>query len=120
MIQRLQIGARLSGAVIANGTAWLSGQVPADGTADIREQTRSVLSKIDGLLQAAGSDKSRVLNAVIYLNDVNDFAAMNEIWEAWVAPGLPPARTTVQATLANPSFKVEITVVALVTQADRG
>lgn len=120
MIQRLQVGTRLSGAVISGGIAYLSGQVPADATADIRDQTRSVLARIDALLQAAGTDKTKVLSAVIYLTDIGNFAAMNEIWEKWIAAGLPPSRTTVEAKLANPAYLIEITVVATGATPDEG
>ena len=83
-----------------------------DPKADIREQTRSVLAQIDRLLEEAGTDKTRILSATIYLADMGDYAAMNEVWDAWVPQGETPARATVQARLANASYRVEIQAVA--------
>jgi len=111
-IQRLQVGSRLAGAVVHNGLVYLSGQVPDDGTADITGQTQQVLRKMDQLLKEAGSDKSKLLWAQIFLPDMKDFAAMNGVWEKWVAPGQPPARATVEAKLANATYKVEIMATA--------
>ena len=111
-IQRLQVGSRLAGAVVHNGLVYLSGQVPDDGTADITAQTQQVLRKMDQLLKEAGSDKSKLLWAQIFLPDMKDFAAMNGVWEKWVAPGQPPARATVEAKLANATYKVEIMATA--------
>jgi enamine deaminase RidA (YjgF/YER057c/UK114 family) len=111
-IQRLQVGKRLSGAVIHNGLVYLAGQVPDDGTKDVGGQTQEVLDKIDALLREAGSDKTKVLSAQIFLPDMKDFAAMNAVWEKWVVAGKTPARATVEAKLANPTFKVEIMATA--------
>ena len=111
-IQRLQVGKRLSGAVIHNGLVYLAGQVPNDGTKDITGQTQEVLDKIDALLREAGSDKTKVLSAQIWLPDMKDFAAMNAVWEKWVPAGQAPARATVEANLANPAYKVEIMATA--------
>jgi enamine deaminase RidA (YjgF/YER057c/UK114 family) len=111
-IQRLQVGKRLSGAVIHNGLVYLAGQVPSDGTKDIAGQTQEVLDKIDALLREAGSDKTKVLSAQIYLPDMKDFAAMNAVWEKWVPAGQAPARATVEAKLANSAYKVEIMATA--------
>ena len=107
-IKRLQVGTRLSGAVVHNGVVYIAGQVPDDGSADITVQTQQVLAKIDALLAEAGSDKSKLLWAQIFLPDMKDFAAMNAVWEKWVAPGQTPARATVEAKLANAAYKVEI------------
>ena len=109
-IERHHVGKRLSDLVInrASGTAYLAGQVAADPKADITGQTQQVLAQIDSLLHEAGSDKSHLLSATIYLPDIADFAAMNAVWEKWVAPGQTPARATVEAKLANPAYKVEI------------
>ena len=104
----------MSGVVIHNGVAYLSGQVPNDPQADVTQQAREVLEKIDALLAKAGSDKSRLLRADIFLTDMADFAAMNAVWEAWVVPGQPPSRATVQAALARPEWKIEIVVMAAV------
>jgi enamine deaminase RidA (YjgF/YER057c/UK114 family) len=114
MIQRLQPGARLSGAVIHAAVVYLSGQVPEDATADIQVQTQSVLSRIDRLLADAGTDKSHLLTVTIYLADISDFAAMNKVWENWAIQGSLPARTTVEARLANPAYRIEVTATAAV------
>ena len=73
-----------------------------------------MLAEIDALLARGGSDRSRILSAVIWLSDIGDFAAMNAVWDAWVVPGHAPARATVQATLSEPAMKVEIMVVAAI------
>ena len=112
-IQRLHSGPRMSEAVIANGFVFLAGQVADDEGADISTQTRQVLAAIDKLLAEAGTDKSRLLTAQIFLVDLADFAAMNAVWEAWVSPGNTPARATVQANLARPGWKIEIVVSAV-------
>jgi enamine deaminase RidA (YjgF/YER057c/UK114 family) len=113
-IQRFDTGPRMSEMTVHNGVAYLAGQVAEDATQDIRGQTRQVLAAIDALLARAGTDKSKVLRAQIFLPDLNDFAAMNAIWEAWVVPGHTPARATVQAALAKPTWKIEIVVTAAV------
>jgi len=111
-IQRLQVGPRLSGAVVHNGLVYISGQVPDDGKADITVQTQQVLAKIDQLLREAGSDKTKLLWAQIFLPDMKDFHAMNMAWEKWIVAGQTPARATVEAKLANASYKVEIMATA--------
>ena len=111
-ITRMHKGPRMSGVVIHGDTIYLAGNVASKPDADTGEQTRDVLSKIDALLQEVGSNKSKLLSATIYLADIRDFAAMNEVWDAWVDTDNTPARTTVQAKLARPSIRVEITVVA--------
>lgn len=112
MIQRYDAGPRMSEMVVHNGTIYLAGQIADDDDADIAGQTRQVLAAIDALLTRAGSDKSRILRAEIFLADLADFGAMNAVWETWVVPGQTPARATVQAALANPKWKVEIVVTA--------
>lgn len=114
MIQRFEIGKRLSEMAVYNGTIYLSGQIPEDTSVNIQGQTRQVLESIDGLLAQAGSDKSKILHAQIFLPDLGDFAAMNEVWEAWVVPGHTPTRATVQAALADPRWKIEVVVTAAV------
>jgi enamine deaminase RidA (YjgF/YER057c/UK114 family) len=113
-IERYHVGKRLSDMVIhhSGGTVYLAGQVADDAKADITGQTRQVLAAIDKLLAEAGSDKSKLLSATIFLPDLANFAAMNAVWEAWVAPGQPPARATVEAKLANPAYLVEIQAIA--------
>lgn len=112
MIERFDSGPRMSEMVVHQGTIYLAGQVADDADADIRGQTRQVLDAIDALLARAGSSKARILRAQVFLADLADFAAMNEVWEAWVAPGHAPARATVQAALARPQWKIEIVVTA--------
>lgn len=114
MIQRIDPGPRMSEASIHAGVAYLAGQVPLTPDADIETQTREVLAEIDELLAKCGSDKTRILRAQIYLADISDFAGMNRAWDAWVAPGDAPSRATVEARLANPAWKVEIVVTAVV------
>lgn len=101
----------MSQAVVHAGIAYLAGQVGAPGES-VAEQTRAVLDQIDRLLAEAGSDKSRILTATIWLADVGDFAEMNSVWDAWVDPANPPARATGESKLAAPEYKVEIIVVA--------
>lgn len=113
-IQRFHVAGRLSEMVVHNGTVYLAGQVAADMTKDIIGQTQDVLASIDRLLGEAGSDKSKILSAQIFLPDMGDFAAMNSVWERWVVPGHTPARATLEAKLANPAYRVEIMVVAAV------
>lgn len=114
MIQRLEIGPRISQAAIHNGTIYLAGQVADDCTQDISGQTRQILTRIDRLLAQAGSDKSRILMAQIFLSDVSDFAAMNRVWDDWVTPGHTPPRATLLCGMVNPDWKLEIIVSAAV------
>lgn len=111
-ITRIQPGKRMSQAVVCGGMVFLAGQVAADSGADIKAQTQSVLDKIDALLSESGASKATLLQAVIYLSDMRNFQAMNEVWDAWVDQDNPPARATVGAPLATPNFLVEIMVVA--------
>ncbi len=115
-IERLNVGKRLSDLVIHRlaGTAYLAGQVADDPKADITGQTQQVLAQIDDLLFEAGTDKTKILSATIYLPDMGDFAAMNAVWESWVPPGQTPARATVEAKLAAPQYRIEIQVIAAV------
>ncbi|QFU14944.1 RidA family protein [Microvirga thermotolerans] len=112
-IQRINPGPRMSGAVVHGNTVYLAGQV-AEKTAgqSVAEQTKEILAKIDDLLKQAGTDKSKLLMANIWLTDMATFQEMNGVWDAWVAPGNAPARATVEAKLAAPQFKVEIAVIA--------
>ena len=114
MVQRFDVGARLSEMAVHNGVAYLAGQVAADGTQDIAGQTRQVLAQIDALLARAGTDKSRILMCQIFIADLADFPAMNAVWEQWVAPGNAPPRATVEAALAKPEWKVEMVVTAAI------
>lgn len=112
MIQRFDVGPRLSEMAVHNGTVYLAGQVPDDATEDIRGQTRQVLASIDALLARACSDKSKILMAQIFLADLADFQGMNEVWDAWVAQGNTPPRATVQAALAKREWRIEVVVTA--------
>jgi enamine deaminase RidA (YjgF/YER057c/UK114 family) len=113
-IQRFDVGARLSEMAVHNGTVHLAGQVPGDARQDMAGQTQQVLAAIDALLARAGSDKSKILMAQIFVADMAEFPAMNSVWDAWVVPGHTPPRATVQARLGKPEWKVEIVVTAAV------
>lgn len=110
-IVRLETGPRMSQAVIHGSTVYLAGQVGAPGKS-VTEQTGAVLAEVDRLLAAAGTDKTRILSAQIWLADMADFAAMNAVWDAWVPQGHAPARATGEARLATPEYRVEVIVVA--------
>jgi len=111
-IKRLQVGPRMSEAVIHNGTIYLAGQVADDASQDTGNQTRQILEAIDRLLAECGSDKTRILAAQIFLADIADFPAMNAVWDAWVPQGHTPARATIESRLAAPKYRVEIKVIA--------
>jgi len=112
-IQKINTSERASAIVIYQGVVTLSGQVCADPSEAIAGQTTSTLAKIDELLAAAGTNKSRLLSATIYLRDIqSDFAPMNAVWNSWVTPGSPPARACVQAHMAREALLVEICVTA--------
>ncbi len=113
-IQRIAPGKRMSEAVVYNGVVYLAGQVAEDGNQDAAGQTRQVLDAIDALLAKAGTDKTKLLTANIFLSSIGDFAAMNSVWDAWVSQGNLPTRATVEARLAAPNLKVEIVVTAAV------
>ena len=102
-IQRIQVGPRMSQAVVHGGTVYLAGQVALDNAGkSVTEQTREILSRIDTLLGAAGSSKHKLLSATIYLSDIATFGEMNAVWDGWVDPQNTPARATVEAKLAAP------------------
>lgn len=112
-IERIEPGKRLSQAVAYGNLVFFAGQVAMDKPgASMAEQTRNVLDRIDALLARAGTDKSKILSANIWITDMRQFAEMNEVWDAWVPPGCAPARATVEARLASPDYCVEIMVVA--------
>jgi enamine deaminase RidA (YjgF/YER057c/UK114 family) len=102
----------MSQAVENGNTVYLAGLVADDASQDVKGQTRQILAKIDALLKAAGTDKSKLLSANIWLTDIATWSQMNEVWDAWVSPGNTPARATVEAKLAGPGLKVEIMVQA--------
>jgi enamine deaminase RidA (YjgF/YER057c/UK114 family) len=112
-IERKHVGDRMSQIVIHGDTVYLAGQVAQNAPdAAVADQTKDILATIDKLLAEAGSDKSRLLSATIWLADIATFNEMNGVWDAWVAPGNTPARACVEAKLAAPRFTVEIAVIA--------
>lgn len=113
-IKRAHVGKRLSEAAVHQGTIYLAGQVPSDVTQDMAGQTRQVLASIDALLTEHGSNKSRILSCQIFLSDMSQVAAMNEVWDAWVLPGHTPPRATVGAVLASAEKLIEVVIVASV------
>jgi enamine deaminase RidA (YjgF/YER057c/UK114 family) len=112
MIERMQTGQRMSKIVRHNGVVYLCGQVGAGET--VTEQTQDCLARVDALLEEAGSDRSHILQAIIWLADMADFAEMNAVWDAWVPEGHAPARACGEARLARDALKVEIIVTAAV------
>ena len=111
-IVRIDQNARRSRALIHNETVYLSGQVPDDRSTSVADQTRQVLEKIDALLAEAGSDKSRLLSAQVWLASMDDFSAMNAVWDAWVTPGQTPTRCCGKVELNDPKCLIEITAIA--------
>lgn len=112
-IKRIDAEARWSDAVIHNQTLYYTG-VPENLEADAEAQTANTLAQIDAVLEKQGSDKTRILDATLFLADASDFAAMNRAWDEWVVAGHAPVRCTVQATLMNPQYRVEIKIIAAV------
>ncbi len=114
-LKRIQVGDRMSQAVIFNGTVTTAGQVALGAPGEpSKEQTENILATIDKLLAEAGTDKSKAMSATIWLSNMDDFAAMNEVWDAWVSPGNTPTRACVESKLAAPQFIVEIAIVAAI------
>lgn len=114
-ITRIKTNKRMSQAVVHQGLVYLAGQVALNaGGESVTRQTEDILAAIDSLLAEAGTDKSKLISATIWLASMDDFNEMNQVWDAWVAPGETPARACVEARLAAPQFTVEIAVVAAV------
>ncbi len=111
-IKRIKVGARMSQAVVHGDTVYLAGQVADNAKDDVAGQTKQILSKIEGLLAEAGSDKSKLLSATIWLTDMRSFDEMNKVWDAWVSPGNTPGRACVEAKLARADLLVEIGIIA--------
>lgn len=111
-IRYIKPGTRMSQAVVNGGVIFTAGQVD-DSVDDVAGQTKAVLAKLDALLAEAGSDRSHVLTANIWLSDIATFDEMNGVWETWIDPNAPPARATVESKLATPRYKVEIALVAV-------
>ena len=111
-ITRYGAGARMSQAVVHGDTVYLAGQVADDTSEGVAGQTAQILAKIDARLAEAGSDKSKLLSANLWISDMRFFNEMNKVWDAWVSPGNTPCRACVEATLAAPQYQVEIMVIA--------
>jgi enamine deaminase RidA (YjgF/YER057c/UK114 family) len=111
-ITRINPGPRMSQTVVHGNTVYTAGQVADDASADVAGQTGQILAKIDALLAEAGTDKSKLLTANIWLSDISSFNDMNSVWDAWVDTDNPPVRACVESKLALPEFTVEIMVVA--------
>jgi len=112
-IQRIEVGPRMSKGVVHGDTVYLAGIVANEPKGkSVKEQTLDIVGQIDGLLAKAGTDKTKLLSANIWIADMATFAEMNSVWDTWVSPGNTPARATVEAKLATPDYKVEIMVVA--------
>ena len=112
-ITRIGVGARMSEAAVFNGVAYLAGQVGNPG-GDVAQQTKDALAEVDRILALAGTDKTRILSAQIWLADISTFGQMNAVWDAWVPQGHTPARATGESKLATPEYLVEVIVVAAV------
>ena len=112
-IKRFETGPRMSQAVVHGGLVYLAGQVGTAG-ASVTQQTQDILANIDRLLESVGSDKSKILQATIWMASMDDFAEMNAVWDGWVSPGNTPARATGESRLATPDYKVEIICIAAV------
>lgn len=112
-ITRYQTATRMSQAVVHNGVCYTAGQV-AQGApgASVTEQTQDILNRLDALLAEAGTDKTKILSASIWLSDISTFNEMNAVWDAWVPEGNAPARACVESKLAGPQWAVEIGVIA--------
>ncbi|KID55070.1 cytochrome C2 [Pseudoalteromonas luteoviolacea CPMOR-1] len=113
-ITRKHTNQRMSRIVVHNDTIYLCGQVCKDATQGIKEQTQTMLDKVDALLEEANSDRNHILSATVYISDMQYFAQMNEVWDAWVPEGHAPARACVQAAMARPELLVEVSVIAAV------
>ncbi len=112
-IERLHKGPRMSQVVKHGGTVYLAGQVALDAKGgSAAEQTRNILDRIDKLLAEAGSNKSKLISANIWLADIALFNDMNKVWDGWIDPENPPTRACVESKLAAPDFTVEIAIVA--------
>ncbi len=113
MIKRFHSGKRISQAVAAGGMLYVAGQIADEAQASVEAQTQAVLDKIESLLAEAGTDKSKLVAVNVYLPNIADFDAMNSVYDGWIDPQNPPARATVEARLADPDLRVEMTAIAL-------
>ena len=112
MIKRIDCGKRMSGAVVSGGHVYISGQVADDRSVSVEEQAEQVLVKIDALLRRAGASRSNLVIVNVYLANILDFDAMNRVYEKWIVPGEAPARTTVEARLADPDLRIEVNAIS--------
>jgi len=112
-LQRIEPGPRMSEATIHGNTVYLAGQIGREGD-DIQTQARTALAEVDRVLALAGTSKSRILQATVWLADMADFAAMNQVWDAWIDPQNPPPRATGEARLAAAGLKFEVIIVAAI------
>lgn len=114
-IRRIKSNGRLSKVTIHNGVLYMTGQIAEDNAGkDLTQQTQEVLHRIDTLLAEAGSDKTRILKAYLYVANMSTFGEINAVWDKWVAPGHEPARTTIEARLTGPQYDIEIGIIAAV------
>jgi enamine deaminase RidA (YjgF/YER057c/UK114 family) len=113
-IKRIETNNRMSKAVIHNNVVHLSGLVGDKLYASTADQTKQILGQVDKYLTQAGSDKSRLLTAQIWLDDIRKFDEMNAVWDAWLSPGNAPSRACVESKMANPGYYVEILVTAAI------
>jgi enamine deaminase RidA (YjgF/YER057c/UK114 family) len=111
-IQRIEPGARMSNAVVHSNIVYLAGRV-GEGES-VTDQCKSALAEVDRMLAIAGSDKSKILQTIVYLSDMATFGEMNAVWEDWIDPVNPPARATSEAKLTTPKYKVEFIVTAAI------
>ena len=114
-VRRIETNERMSQTVVHNNTVYTAGQVARSAAgASVTDQTQAILGQLDELLAEAGTDKSKLISATIWISDMATFNEMNAVWDAWVSPGNTPARACVEAKLASPDFTVEIAVIAAV------
>jgi enamine deaminase RidA (YjgF/YER057c/UK114 family) len=111
-IDRFKVGPRMSQAVVHGDTVYIAGQVADDAGSDAASQVRQILGKIDALLAEAGTDKSKLLSATVWLADIAAYSQVNAVWDAWVVAGMPPVRACVESKLAGSEYKVEIAAIA--------
>jgi enamine deaminase RidA (YjgF/YER057c/UK114 family) len=114
-VKRIQVGPRMSQAVVHGNTVYLAGQVCSEaGATTVAAQAKVILTQIDRLLAEAGTSKQNLLSATIWLKDMSTFKEMNEVWDKWVVQGSTPARATVEARLAGPQYLIEIAAIAAI------
>lgn len=111
-LKRINAGTRLSQAVVHGSTVYVAGIVAGDTSADVVGQTRQILTKLEAVLASAGTDKSHILSATIWLSDIGSYDAMNSVWDSWIEAGTAPARACVEAKLADEAYRVEIAIIA--------